>query len=692
MPSLHMTDSATQGTFRNVLRTITDREWKADIIVFIAYFATAKLAQYILFTLQTSPALLWAPTGIALAAVLLKGNKMWVPIALGYIAAILTLPGYLPLENKLIAAVGFTIQPLIGAYLFRRMGSNGTLHRSRDVIILMSGAAVTAAIGPLFNTFGQAILGGLAETMLITFSRAWAGGLLGIIVMTPLIAGWYYSPTWPIKRQQLAEAVSAFGFLTLAIYALFWTSFPSVVFALIFFLCAILFWISFRFGSRVNTTAILFLTVFGILGSIVAHPTPTPLNTQLFADELFILLIAPIFLQFFVLAEERRQAEQRLKDKVAELERMTGQLAANDSAKNEFIAILAHELRNPLSTVVSTLELLKLESKDANMSPMIGRAEQQTLSMRRLLDDLLDVARIEEKKFDIIKEATDVCAVVRRAVDTTEEIVREKRHTMSVSLPEEKIFMDIDSVRIEQVVTNLLTNAVKYTPEGGVISVHGLVEADAVVIRVVDDGKGIPAEFLERIFLPFQQLGSAPHRASGIGIGLFLTRQIVEHHGGTVTAESNGAGKGSTFTVRLPYCAATAPSAAQKIRTPQAPSGAVHMRTLVVDDNEAAAVGMSRLLEHHGHTVRTAHNGQSALSAFHDFVPDVVLLDIGLPDMSGHEVASKIRSHGGRQPILIALTGYGQESDKNDAIVSGFNHHLTKPVSIVEVIEILNQR
>ncbi len=685
-----MSAATHQGPLYAVLRTVTDREWKADILVFVSYFATAKLAQFILFTLETSPALLWAPTGIALAAVILKGNKMWVPIALAYLAAILTLPGYLPLENKLFAAVGFTIQPLIGAWIFRYMGSNGTVHKSKDVMILMGGAVLTAAIGPLFNTIGQVMLGALAETIFLTFSRAWAGGLLGIVIMTPLITSWYHSPHWPIERSKRAEAVSAFGFLTLAIYSLFWISVPSLVFLLIFFLCAVLFWISSRFGSRVNTSALLYVTVLGVLGSIIAQPTDTPLNAQLFADELFMLLIAPIFLQFFVLAEERRQAELSLKAKVTELERLTNQLAQNDDAKNEFIAILAHELRNPLSTMVSTLEVMKLEALSQESQHMLMRAEEQTVGMRRLLDDLLDVARMTEKKFNIIPEQIELKTIVDRSIHTTEYLRDSKHQSVRVWMPEQTVLLHADPVRMEQVLVNLLNNASKYSADGDSVEIMCTADDASVLIAVKDTGDGIPPELLEKIFEPFQQIGPSPHRASGIGIGLFLTRQIVSMHGGTITAHSMGRGTGSTFTVLLPVRKVKAAVAtASASVTPQIVT-AVQKRILVVDDNAGAATGMSRLLEHHGHTVQTAANGREALDAFHAFAPEVVLLDIGLPDMSGHIVAGKIRAHAGVQPVLIALTGYGQASDKEEAAASGFSYHLTKPVSVSDVIKILN--
>ncbi|MBP9756987.1 MAG: response regulator [Candidatus Pacebacteria bacterium] len=683
-----MQRTAAHGPLSRVLRTITDREWKADVVVFLGYFATAKLAQYILYTLDTSPALIWAPAGIAIAAVLLKGNRMWVPIALAHVGSILTLSIDVPLTNLAFSTVGHTVQPLIGAWILLSTGSDGSVQRTRDVVTIVGFSFVIAAIAPIISTVGQVYFDTLRDSAWLNFSRTWAGGVFGIVIFTPFITAWSSARSWPIKRNQRAEAVAAFGLLILSIYALFWISIPSLVFAFIFLLCITHIWIAFRFDARMNTSALMILSVLGILGSIVASPGDTPLARQIFADELFIILLAPIFLQFFVLAEERRQAELHLNTKVSELEEITKQLAANDSAKNEFIAILAHELRNPLATVVSTLEVLKMEVTVGQSTAMIARAEQQTFGMRRLLDDLLDVARITERKFDVVPERADLKEIIDHSVNATELLRAHKMQTIRVWLPSEPVPLFVDSLRMEQVIGNLLNNSSKYSPEGTEVEVLATVDGHNLVIAIKDSGVGIPPERLEEIFSPFQQLSLASSRAAGIGIGLFLSRQIVEMHGGTITAHSLGEGRGSTFTILLPIVPVPATVTATPAVNTLTATGT--KRILVVDDNEAAAIGMERLLAHHGHMVQTAHDGKSALVALHDFMPQVVLLDIGLPDMSGHEVARKIRSHGGKQPILIALTGYGQDSDKSEAIVSGFNYHLTKPVSITEVLAILN--
>jgi signal transduction histidine kinase/CheY-like chemotaxis protein len=682
-----------RSLYRAFLATLTTRSLVWDISIFAAYFLTAKIAQYILLDLHTSPALIWAPTGIALAAVLLKGYRMWVPIALAFFLAVISLPGYLNFPATLIATIGFTIQPLFGAWLFSQFNYDGTIHRTRDVVILVLGAFVIAAIGPLFNALGQVMLQTLRENAWVMFSRSWTGCVLSIIIVTPFITGWYYSPSFPIWRRQLPELICAFGLLLAAVVSLFWSSMEvPYIFIPIFVLCITLFWISFRFGSRINTTAVLFLAIIGITGSIIANPSGFPLNQQLFIDELFFILIVPIFALFFTQSEERRLAEQELAAKVQELERITEQLSINDRSKNEFIAILAHELRNPLSTLVSTMEVLQLESMGSEAVGMIDQGQQQAQAMRRLLDDLLDVARIAEKKFKVIKEFVDLDTIIQQSVRAIQYSMNERNHTLLVSIPEERVILWVDPIRIMQVMTNLLNNASRYTPPGGMITLTCVIKDKCLRIDLRDNGQGIPPEHLERIFAPFQQLQPAPHRTSGIGVGLFLSRQIIEMHGGTIEASSEGERRGSCFTVMLPLSKVSPPP----VRVPRASIRPPLRRTsrikvLIVDDNEAAATGMCKLLAHRGYEVEVAYTGQRALHSYKGYQPEVVLLDIGLPDISGYEVARHIRleSRDPLKPFLVAVTGYGQSEDKADALAAGFNYHLTKPVSVTELDEVI---
>jgi signal transduction histidine kinase/CheY-like chemotaxis protein len=676
--------------------TFSGRSFVWDAGVFFSYLLTAKLAQYILFTLHTSPALIWAPTGIALAAVLMRGNKMWLPISAAYLVAVMTLSGYLSPVGIVIATIGFTLQPLIGAWGMRKFGADGRVRKIRDVIVLVLGAFIIAAIGPVFNTFGQLLLHVLSDTMWLTFSRTWAGGVLGIIIMTPLIMSWYYKPYLLVDTQYFFETSGGFGFLLVSIYLLFWTNLSAAfVFPLIFLLCTALFWISFRFDLRGNAIALFLVAAGGIAGSIIMHPSPTPLNTQLFADELFLIIIAPLFMIILAIMEERRAADATLAEQMRMLQEVTEKLSTNDKAKNDFIAILAHELRNPLAAIVSTLELLKYDTLTEEGRSMVESGEQQTRAMRRLLDDLLDVARISERKLKIIKENTDLSTFIEYSVKATKHTMEAYHHTLTVSMPEETVILSIDPVRMEQVITNLLTNAAKYTPFGGAITLACLLEGPRLRIEVRDNGTGIAPQHLDKIFSPFHQLHPDADRASGIGVGLFLTRQIVEMHEGTIHADSEGEGLGSTFTILLPVAKVGQNASSHEMghhahAIPQKKEKQ-SKRVLIVDDNEVAALGISKLLAFKGFESKVVHTGQDAIDMFNDYQPEVVLLDIGLPDMSGHEVAKRIRgaSSHGQSATLIALTGYGQEEDRTAALASGFDHHLTKPVSIEEIESII---
>jgi signal transduction histidine kinase/ActR/RegA family two-component response regulator len=620
---------------------------------------------------------------------------MWLPIVLAYFTAVITLPGYLPFSATAVATIGFTVQPLVGAWLLRQFGSDGTVYRTEDVIRFVTGALLIAGIGPLFNTAGQITLHALSEAVWLTFTRAWAGGVLGILIVTPLIVAWHRPRTFPLGARQRFEAAGALTLLSISSYLLFWTSFSQAYsFLLIFLLCVSLFWIAIRLDARSVTSSLALLTIIGIMGSIVSHPVQTPLNQLLFSDELFIIVLVPVFLTFFSMVEERRQAELLLAGKVSELEYITEQLSENDRAKNEFIAILAHELRNPLSTTLSTLELLKLENLQPSTKTMIERGEQQTHAMRRLLDDLLDVARITERKFNISTEVTTLQTIMERCLLSCETFIQSKGHTLVVSLPDKDVPILVDPIRIEQVITNLLNNAAKYTPHNGRITLSTTLQDTWLQIEVSDNGRGIPLSQLEKIFAPFQQLGPAPHRTSGIGIGLFLTRQIVAMHGGTITAHSDGQHRGSRFTVVLPMSdesVVTAPTTSKEHGEDVMKTEKTH-RILIVDDNEAAATGIFKILTFKGHQTHMVHSGTDALTAVHSFSPTVILLDIGLPDLSGYEVAKRIRAGQTHADVtLIALTGYGQREDKAEAFAAGCNYHLTKPVSITEIEAILEK-
>lgn len=377
------------------------------------------------------------------------------------------------------------------------------------------------------------------------------------------------------------------------------------------------------------------------------------------------------------------------------LERQTQEqalaLADQHRRKDEFLAMLSHELRNPLSPILNAVHLLRLQGGEGLIQRQARTViERQVGQLARLVDDLLEVSRITSGKIRLREERLDFLGVVERAVESARPLIDRRRHELSVSVPPEPIWLHADPTRLEQVVVNLLNNAAKYTEEGGQIRLSARQEGDEMVLRVRDTGVGIAPEILPHVFDLFTQADRSLDRSQGgLGIGLALVRNLVEMHRGTVDAWSPGLGRGSEFTVRLPVLLSPA-SHAPNAPTPPAGQVAGGLRVLVVDDNEDAANMFAEVLGIWGHDVQRAYTGPIALEMAAAYRPDVVLLDIGLPGINGYEVARRLRQIPHLEGVtIIALTGYGQDSDRQLAKEAGFDEHLTKPVDLVEVEQLL---
>jgi PAS domain S-box-containing protein len=364
----------------------------------------------------------------------------------------------------------------------------------------------------------------------------------------------------------------------------------------------------------------------------------------------------------------------------------------SDRRKDEFLAVLAHELRNPLAPLRTGLDLMKGSVDESVRSRALEVMDRQLGHMVRLVDDLLDVSRISRGKVELKRAPVSVASIVEHALDLTRPLLEAGEHTLGVRLPDEPAFVHGDLTRLSQAVGNLLNNAARYTPKGGAIDVIASIERGEAVIRVVDNGIGIPADALPEVFELFVQVDrDGGPRHGGLGIGLSLVRRLVEMHGGSVGVESEGAGKGSMFTVRLPLT--TGPNQTDAQREARAGARAAgRTRVLVVDDNDDAAGMLSMMLTLAGHETRTAHDGEAALAVARDFGPDVVFLDIGLPTMDGYEVARRLRaapSHA--KTLLVALTGWAAPEDRRRTKEAGFDVHLAKPVSRDDVDAILSR-
>lgn len=369
-------------------------------------------------------------------------------------------------------------------------------------------------------------------------------------------------------------------------------------------------------------------------------------------------------------------------------------LKETDRRKDEFIALLAHELRNPLAPIVNGLELMKFKTLDDPdlvwCRDVIGR---QVTHLSRLVEDLLDVSRITQGKIKLQKGELDITDVVAGAIETVRPLVEARGHRLAVELPEERLLVDGDATRLAQVLGNLLSNAVKYTQDGGNIQLRVVREDADVVIRVRDDGVGIPAEALPHLFELFTQFERTIDRSQGgLGIGLALVQRLVELHRGSVQAHSEGAGKGSEFTVRLPcHNASSVALTAADATTKSASSSVEGLKVLVVDDNIDAAASLAMVLRHLQYDVHTVNSGADAILATKDFNPRVVLLDLGMPEMNGYEAAERIRGEpGGEDVLLIALTGWSQSHVRQATVRAGFDLHLVKPVDIDELHRLLS--
>jgi PAS domain S-box-containing protein len=390
-----------------------------------------------------------------------------------------------------------------------------------------------------------------------------------------------------------------------------------------------------------------------------------------------------------VLRESERQSranERAMAELNEALRESTDQLRAMDRRKNEFLATLAHELRNPLAPLRNGLQLLKIAKDDAVLSERTRHMmDVQVGHMVRLIDDLLDVSRISNDRIALTKEVTSLDRIIRQAVVTSNPLIHGQQHTLTIDLPPHEIALEVDAVRMTQVFANLLNNAAKYTPAHGSITIAAEEQGDSVIVRVIDNGIGIPRESLRQVFEMFMQVDQSLERAQGgLGIGLSLVKRLVEMHDGTVEANSRGTGMGSEFVVRLPLPKrnVTAGPAGE----PGASPAPAPQRILVADDNKDAAATLALLLRLLGHETRTANDGIEAVEVACNFRPTVVLLDIGMPKLNGYDTARRLRQESwGREVLLVALTGWGQEADRLKSGSAGFDLHLVKPVNVAEI-------
>jgi signal transduction histidine kinase/ActR/RegA family two-component response regulator len=529
--------------------------------------------------------------------------------------------------------------------------------------------AISASIGVSSLTLGGYAVP--AEFSGIWFTW-WLGDAAGAILVTPLLVLWYSDRDWdwaPRKTLEAALLLIAIGIIGgIAFFHPVLSTYPVA------FLClAPLVWGALRFGPREVSTVVVLLAAMATAATVTGRGSfvlPTP-NESLLALQSFMALIAMSALPMAALTAERALLLERERQARREAD-------AASRAKDEFLAILGHELRNPLSAISAAAAVLDQPDgrHGAEWQRWLTIIQRQARHLARLIDDLLDVGRVSLHKMSLRRQPIELAAQVERCVQTL--VSREREAATRIDLQLEPAWIDADPDRIDQIVANLVGNALKHTPPGRRIRITVRRAGAEAELRVEDEGAGIPPELLPRIFEPFTQGVQGLERAAGgLGVGLTLVRRLTELHEGTVEAHSGGAGRGSEFIVRLPLGTTSRPRAA--VPGPGGP--APPCRLLIIEDNGDVRVALRVLLESVGQEVYEAADGESGISAASALAPDIVLVDIGLPGLDGYEVARRLRA---ANPAvgLVALTGYGQPGDHERSSRAGFDAHLVKPVGI----------
>ena len=778
--------------------------WKVFALVLLlaaVYFGAAKFGFLMAYTAR-QVSVIWPPTGIALAAILLFGYRAWPGIALGAFLANITSQ-----EPILVAcgiALGNTLEAVAGAWLLRRFaGFDIRFGRVKDVLnflvfAVILGTAISATIGVT-----SLCLGGVQPWSLYRrlWGLWWVGDATGALALAPFLLVWGGRPFIKRRPGAIAEALALVGGLLIFALAIFsdrpLLSINGHAFTYPVFLFVL--WGAIRFGQAGTTVVTLLISGIAIWATIHgAGPfAGGAVETSLTMLQTFIAVLAAMGLFLGAAVSERRAMEKaralmaavvessadaiislnldgvitswndgaaRLfgyeageiigrsmaplvpPERCGEEERVRARirqgeliehyetvrlakdgrridvsltvsavrddagnivgaskvarditesrqakraLEETDRRKDEFLSMLSHELRNPLAAVAGALAVARGADADGRRARAFSIMDNQLRQIVRLVDDLVDVSRISHGKIELHKARFMLAEAVNLARETVQPLIDEHRHHLSVDLAEEVLWLDADVTRIAQILINLLVNAAKYTPPGGRISLAAKAENGHAVIRVRDSGVGIRADLLPQIFELFKQAETSEGRAQGgLGVGLTVAKALAEMHGGAIAAYSEGAGKGSEFTVRLPLAAAPAMPADD--REPQQEAPAPALRILIADDNESFVETFGYMLELAGHDVRRAHDGREALAVAQSFAPDVALIDLGLPELDGYEVCRALRAlPASKHSLLVAQTGYSQPEHRARAQAAGFDHYLVKPVTIGQVEELL---
>jgi signal transduction histidine kinase len=650
----------------------------ANALLLVVYFAAGKFGLANFAVIHPSAAAVWLPTGIALAALLLGGLQLIPAVLAGAFLVNVTTSGLV--ATSVAVALGNTLEAVLGTTLVARFAGG------RDAFSSAAGLVKFTALAALLSTTVSAsigvvslLLGGQAaevDSPAIWFTW-WLGDAAGAVLVTPLIVLWWTNRAWvgwtPRKAAEAVLLLASIAFVgSVTFFHPLLARYPLA------FLClAPLVWAALRFGPREIATAVAVLAAIATAATAAGRgpfEVGTP-NESLLVLQAFLVLIAMTALPMAALTVERRTLLERERAAHAEAD-------AALRAKDEFLAILSHELRNPLAAISTAAAVLDTGDRGGGeAASLVASIRRQSQHLARLIDDLLDIGRMTANKLILRKEPVELADAVRRCVDVLATTRGLQGGRIELELA--PVWIDADPVRIAQIVENLIGNALKHTPVGKRIRVS-VRDLEAVAeLCVEDEGLGIRSDLLPHVFEPFTQGHQGLDRsAGGLGLGLTLVRRLAELHDGAIEARSGGAERGSAFIVRFP--SQTPPIAPPVAGASERRMGARPRRLLIVEDNVDARQTLRALLEALGHEVYEAGDGEAGVAAALELRPDLVFVDIGLPRVDGYEVARRLRE-AKFAARLVALTGYGRDVDLQSAKDAGFDSHLLKPASLEQL-------
>ena len=668
------------------IRLYSRRQWRIAGLLLISYIVVAVAATRFI----PAAAQLYPGVAIALVALYFGGWRLF-PVA--YLAALLAgIIAGITVPLLVIIPILITLQATVGASMLRMAHFDPLFRRRRDAFYLIGMVFVISLIGPTLAAIAAAVTQYSAYSF-SDWGDAYAATVFSFLIATPFLLRWFTKPWFSRPLKEVIETAAVL-FALVAVSAALFTFRVQTVFGipLVYFLLFVLFLIALRLRPRFVTLSLLVTSIFAITSAMAATDAVQDTVTRLFGMESFLIALSIVFLIIAALEEELRRNANLMRSQLATLENAVARVSSESRAKNDFIAILAHELRNPLAPVVSAIELLKL-------NPARNPEEEEALDMmtdrmnvvRRLLDDLLDISRISEGKVALKEERVELEAVLKRAILSTGHHRKQMHQELVVHPPKTPLYVLGDPLRLEQVFSNLLTNASKYSDSGDTITIRTREMNGIAEIEIADEGVGLSESTLDAIFVPFHQLGQDERKSKGLGIGLALVKSFVEMHAGTVTAASDGLGTGSRFTVRIPLLgtgAAPHKSKAMSLLQSRFSIRGDEPLVLVIDDNDTASGSLGRLLEIEGCSVIYAYQAEQAIEQAESLAPRVVFLDVDMAGEDGFAIARSLRERG-FMGHFVAITKHPVRDVKARDRDSLFKHYLAKPVGLSDLKRIL---